>query len=181
MHDHLHYQIRGPRVTKPGAPNIWGTAIFTAPRLYLANGVTTLRSTGGWEPQTELNMKAEIDSGNWPGPTLYVTGPYLDGDNKLLFQNRPLAGPEDATRVVNFWAEQGVTSFKAYQHITRAELGAAIKAAHEHGLKITGHLCAVGFREAAALGIDGLEHGIRTDSEFDPDKKPNLPAPGRNG
>jgi hypothetical protein len=74
---------------------------------------------------------------------------------------------------VNFWLYQGVDNFKAYMFITRAELGAAAEAAHKRGAKITGHLCAVGFREAADLGIDDLEHGLFVDTEFTPGKKPD--------
>jgi hypothetical protein len=59
-------------------------------------------------------------------------------------------------------------------HITRAELAAAVEAAHKHGLKITGHLCSIGFREAAALGIDDLEHGLLVDTEFVPGKSANV-------
>ena len=62
--------------------------------------------------------------------------------------------------MVDYWADQGATSFKAYMHITRAELRAAVEEAHRRGLKITGHLCSVTFREAADLGIDDLEHGL---------------------
>jgi imidazolonepropionase-like amidohydrolase len=57
-------------------------------------------------------------------------------------------------------------------NITPDELAAAVKAAHAHGLKVTGHLCSIGFREAAALGIDDLEHGLFVDTEFFPGKKP---------
>ena len=64
-----------------------------------------------------------------------------------------------------------MTSFKAYTGLKRSELAAAVGAAHRHGLKITGHLCAVGFREAAALGIDNLEHGLLVDTEFFPGKE----------
>src|SRR6266853_6475737 len=83
-----------------------------------------------------------------------------------------LAGPEDATRTVNFWLDQGVDNFKAYNFITADELSAAIHAAHQRGAKVTGHLCSIGFREAAALGIDDLEHGLLVDTEFFPEKKP---------
>jgi hypothetical protein len=83
-----------------------------------------------------------------------------------------LADAEDARRTVEFWVAQGVTSFKAYMNITPEELAAAIKAAHAHGIKVTGHLCSIGFREAAALGIDDLEHGLFVDTEFFPGKKP---------
>jgi imidazolonepropionase-like amidohydrolase len=178
MHDHLHYATTGPMVTRPGAPTIWMLAAVTAPRLYLANGVTSVRPAGTWEPDTELNVKRQIDTGRWPGPTIYVTGPFLDGDDTGMFQNHVLTGPEDAAKQVNFWIDQGVTNFKAYQHVTRAQLAAMIKAAHARGAKVTGHLCAVGFREAADLGIDGLEHGIRADSEFTPGKKPDVCPPG---
>src|SRR5262245_6549517 len=147
MHDHLHYATTGPMVAKPGAPTIWMLAAFTAPRLYLANGVTSVRPAGTWEPDTEINLKRQIDSGKVPGPTIYVTGPFLDGDDTGMFQNHVLTGPEDAAKQVNFWIDQGITNFKAYQHVTRAELAAMIKAAHARGAKVTGHLCAVGFRE----------------------------------
>ena len=65
-------------------------------------------------------------------------------------------------------------------NITRAELGAAIEEAHKRGLKVTGHLCSVGFREAAALGIDDLEHGLLEDSEFVPGKKPDVCPPTKD-
>jgi imidazolonepropionase-like amidohydrolase len=84
-----------------------------------------------------------------------------------------LRNAEDAKAFVNYWAAMGATSFKAYMHITRAELGAAIETAHARGLKVTGHLCSVGFREAAALGIDNLEHGLVVDTEFIAGKKPD--------
>src|SRR5207249_8537598 len=75
--------------------------------------------------------------------------------------------------MVNFWADAGATSFKSYTHITRAELGAAIEEAHKRGLKVTGHLCSVTYREAATLGIDDLEHGFFASTDFVADKKPD--------
>jgi hypothetical protein len=104
---------------------------------------------------------------------MHVTGPYLEGQGSWAIQLHHLTGPEDATRTVNFWLDQGVDNFKAYMFITRAQLGAAIEAAHKRGAKVTGHLCAVGFREAADLGIDDLEHGLFVDTEFMPGKKPD--------
>jgi imidazolonepropionase-like amidohydrolase len=74
---------------------------------------------------------------------------------------------------VAYWAERGVTSFKAYTHITREELTVAVKEAHKHGLKVTGHLCSVTYAEAADIGIDNLEHGFRANTELDPGKKPD--------
>src|ERR1700684_4661986 len=97
---------------------------------------------------------------------MHVAGPYLEGPGSFAVQMHQLTGPEDATRTVNFWLDQGVDSFKAYMFITSAELGAAITAAHKRGAKATGHLCSIGFREAADLGIDDLEHGLFVETEF---------------
>ena len=163
MHDHLFY---------PVGPGSFADMPYSFPRLYLAAGVTTIRTTGSIEPYTDLEIKKEIDSGAMPGPHLHVTGPYLEGQGSWAVQLHQLSGPEDATRTVNYWLDEGVDNFKAYMFITHDELAAAIAAAHKRGAKVTGHLCTIGFREAAALGIDDLEHGLMVDSEFLPDKKP---------
>jgi hypothetical protein len=162
MHDHMFY---------PMGNGVFGEMAFSFPRLYLAAGVTTIRTTGALEPYTDLEMKKAIDAGEMPGPKMHVTGPYLEGKGSWAIQMHQLTGPEDATRTVNFWLDQGVDNFKAYMFITPAELGAAIAAAHKRGAKVTGHLCSVGFREAANLGIDDLEHGLFVDTEFQAGKK----------
>ncbi len=170
MHEHLFYPSGG------GIP-IYSEDAFSFPRLYLASGVTAARTTGSLEPYTDLNMKRLIDSGRMPGPKLYITGPYLEGRGAFTPQMHELTGPDDASRTVEYWSAEGVTSFKAYMNITRAELKAAIDAAHRHGIKVTGHLCSIGFREAAALGIDNIEHGLLVDTEFHPGKQPDVCPP----
>ena len=179
MHEHLFYP--GPtgrgRLSELGVPEMYPEMAFSFPRLYLASGVTTIRTTGSMEPYSDLELKNYIDSGRIPGPKMHLTGPYLQGPGLFLPQLHVLTGPEDATRMVNYWADEGFTSFKAYQQITKAELGAAIKAAHSRGLKVTGHLCSVTLREAAELGIDDLEHGLNTDTEFVQGKQEDL-CPG---
>jgi hypothetical protein len=142
--------------------------------MYLAAGVTTLRTTGSVEPYADLELKKQIDGGVLPGPHLDVTGPYLEGGGSPFVQMHQLKDAEDARRTVAFWADQGATSFKAYMYITRAELKAAIEEAHRHGVKITGHLCAVTYPEAAELGIDDLEHGFLVNTQLDPGKKPDV-------
>jgi imidazolonepropionase-like amidohydrolase len=164
MHDHMFY---------PAGNAIFGEMGYSFPRLYLAGGVTTIRTTGALEPYTDLELKKQIDSGQTPGPKMHVTGPYLEGAGSWALQMHQLSGPDDATKTVNFWLDQGVDNFKAYMFITRAELGAAIQAAHKRGAKVTGHLCSVTWREAADLGIDDLEHGWFVDTEFVVGKKPD--------
>ncbi|MGB0035326.1 MAG: amidohydrolase family protein [Candidatus Acidiferrales bacterium] len=184
MHNHLFYSA-SMLVDSDGnnvPPGRWFAELpFSGPRLYLAAGVTTMRTTGSVEPYGDLNLKKQIDANQIPGPKMDVTGPYLEGAGNLFGQVHTLTGPDDARRQVNYWADQGVTSIKAYMHITRAELGAAIEEAHKRGMKITGHLCSVGYREAVELGIDDFEHGpVLTDAEFFAGKQPDVCPPGRS-
>ena len=60
---------------------------------------------------------------------------------------------------------------------SREMLGAVIRQAHARGLKVSGHLCSVTFTEAAALGIDALQHGFITNSDYVPDKPPDMCPP----
>lgn len=173
MHEHLFY----PLPQRPDAGNaIYGEMADSAPRLYLAGGVTTARTAGSVEPYTDLELKKQIDAGLTPGPKLDVTGPYLEGKGTFALQMHQLtdADADDAGRTVDYWAAEGVTSFKAYNYITSDELRMAIRHAHLRGLKITGHLCSIGFKEAADMGIDNLEHGIVVDTEFYPGKRPDV-------
>jgi hypothetical protein len=110
-----------------------------------------------------------------PGPHIDATAPYLEGAPTIFAQMHELTGPDDARRMVDYWADEGMTSFKAYMNITRDELGVAIREAHTRHLKLTGHLCSVTWPEAIDLGIDDFEHGpIFTDTEFVAGKKPDV-------
>ena len=166
MHDHMFFPMGG-------SPPMYSDMGTSFPRLYLALGVTTIRTTGSVTPYTDLEIKRLIDSGRMIGPKMHVTAPYLEGRGSFTPVMHELTGPEDARRIVNFWADQGATSFKAYMNITRDELRAAVEEAHKRGMKVTGHLCSIGYREAAEIGIDNLEHGLLPDSEFVPNKQPD--------
>ena len=165
MHDHMFY---------PAGDAIFHEMAISFPRLYLAGGVTTIRTTGSIEPYTDLAIHKQIDKGEIPGPHMHVTGPYLEGPGSWAPQLTELKTPQEAVDTVNFWIDRGVDNFKAYNFISREVLGAAIQAAHKRGIKVTGHLCSIGFREAVALGIDDLEHGLDVDTEFFPGKKPDV-------
>ena len=176
MHDHLFYIVRPNLDSRRhfDDPVLVTQMTFSAPRLYLASGVTTMRTTGSVETYADLNLKRDIDAGKLPGPHLDVTGPYLEGAESYFLQMPHLTSPDDARQTVEYWADRGVTSFKAYMNITRAELKAAIDAAHKRGIKVTGHLCSVTYKEAAELGIDDLEHGFFVNTQLDSDKKPDV-------
>jgi len=187
MHDHLYYtnsyavQTAGGKLKEPGL--FVAEIPYSAPRLYLAAGVTTIRTTGSLEPYTDLKVKSRIDKNLMPGPSVDATAPYLEGAPTRFAQMHELSGPDDAKRLVDYWAAEGMTSYKAYMNITREELAVAIQAAHAHQLKLTGHLCSVTWPEAVELGIDDFEHGpVFSDTEFVTDKKPDVcPTGGTAG
>jgi imidazolonepropionase-like amidohydrolase len=162
MHDHLFYEL-----SPPGAGQIIVPAQSAFARLYLAAGVTTIRTAGTVDFAGDAHIKRRIDSGIEPGPRIHLTSPYLDG--------APGTQPDPAAvaNAVNRFADAGATWFKAYTSLRAAELKAAVDAAHARGLRVTGHLCAVGFREAAAIGIDNIEHGLPFDTEFYSEKRPD--------
>ncbi|HUQ50262.1 MAG TPA: amidohydrolase family protein [Terriglobales bacterium] len=177
MHDHMYYP--SPAINSgPGTLALYPEHAGSFPRLYLAGGVTTVRTTGSVETYTDLELKKLIDTGRQVGPRMFVTGPYLEGKGAFTPQMHELRDAEDAKETAEFWMKQGVTSFKAYMNITRVQLKAVIDAAHARGIKVTGHLCSVSFREAAELGIDNLEHGLPASSDFIPDRKPDTCAGG---
>lgn len=169
MHEHLYY---------PTGPDNYANLSESFTRLYLAGGVTSMRTGGNVSGYGEINIASAIKRGDKPGPWIDATAPYLQGPGLGIGQMYELKDAADARRMVNFWADAGATSFKAYMNITRAELAAAAKEAHKRGLKITGHLCSVTYHEAAAAGIDNLEHGFFVATDFVADKKPDV-CPGQ--
>ncbi len=178
LHDHLYYSASIVTERADGfasGPGFYVTELpYTAPRLYLASGVTSMRTTGSVEPYADLRIAAQINAGAIPGPKMDVSAPYLEGAPTQFAQMHSLKDAAEARRMVDFWSSEGATSFKAYMNISRDELGAAIAEAHTQHHKLTGHLCSVTWPEAIALGIDDLEHGpVFTDTEFSATKKPD--------
>jgi len=173
MHDHMFFPMGG-------SPPMYSNMGFSFPRLYLALGVTTILTTFSVQPHADLEIKKLIDAGRMIGPKMFITAPYLEGVGSFTPVMHTLSGPDDARKLVNYWADQGATSFKAYMNITRDELRAAVEEAHKRGLKVTGHLCSVTYREAAEIGIDNLEHGLLANTDFVANKQPDRCPQGAN-
>jgi imidazolonepropionase-like amidohydrolase len=150
----------------------------SAPLLYLALGVTTAMTAGSRSPAFELELKRRVDRGDIPGPRFHVSGPYLDIAAGGPVNRVAVTTPAEARRVVAEWAERGATWFKFLGGASRAVMGAAVEEAHGRGLKVTGHLCSVTFTEAAALGMDALQHGFITNSDYVRGKRPDECPPG---
>lgn len=153
------------------------TPMPASPPLYLALGVTTAMTAGTQFPYDELNLKRMIDQGLSPGPRLHIAGPYLNGGAPRTSANRILSSRDDVERVLDYWAAEGATWFKFMGEGSRELLGTVIQEAHARGLKVSGHLCSVTFTEAAALGIDALQHGFITNSDYVPGKEPDTCPP----
>lgn len=157
MHNHLFYATDG------------GDHYVNAPEsfapLYLAAGVTTIRTAGALGIDADQSIKRAVDKGELAGPKIHLSSLYINrnvGD---------LVNPQKVAKVINEWADQGITSLKIYDNITAGEIKPIVDAAHNRGLKVTGHVCAAGFVEAAQAGIDNLEHGLAVDTEFFSRKK----------
>ncbi|MDR7331210.1 amidohydrolase family protein [Roseateles asaccharophilus] len=164
LHEHLFY---------PTEKGSYGAFFQSFPLLYLAGGVTTMRTAGSMSPYADLNTWKDIKAGTAPGPDIDVTAPFLNGIQAFVAQVPRLASPDDAVHQVRYWADIGATSYKGYMHLSREQLAAIVKAAHERQAKVTAHLCAVTYTEAAAMGIDNLEHGFFAASDFVDGKQPD--------
>ena len=169
VHEHLYY---------PTGPGVYANLTESFTRLYLAGGVTSMRTAGNMNGYGEIDMKKAIDLGQRAGPWIDATAPYLEGPGLNLLQVHEIKDAAEARKMVDFWNDMGATSLKAYMHITRAELRAALAEGHKRGMKLTGHLCSVTYHEAAQLGIDNLEHGFFAATDFVSDKKPDV-CPGQ--
>ncbi|MNS32885.1 hypothetical protein D3C72_649810 [compost metagenome] len=132
------------------------------PKLYLAAGVTTIRTAGAYNPYMDLKTRDDIAAGRAPGPWMDATV-YMD-----LFGAPRLTDAASTARYLNFWLDSGFTSVKAYGYTGETALAEAIRIAHGRGLKVTGHLCAVTYARAAELGIDNIEHGFAMTPDFVP-------------
>jgi enamidase len=168
LHEHLYYTT---------GPGVYGQLGVSFSRLYLAGGVTTLRTAGNVNGIMDINISRRIAAGEMPGPDIDATAPYVNGPSAFL-QMHAVRSADEARAHVDYWANQGATSLKAYMQISRASLKAAIDYGHRRGMKITGHLCSVTYGEAADLGIDNLEHGFFAATDFVADKQPDV-CPGQ--
>jgi len=167
LHEHMYMRV-------PGADYFFVKQMpISFPRLYLACGATTIKTAASHEPYFDLGIKRETDSGQFAGPAMFLTAPYIEGREGPVLQMHRITTEKAAIQHVNYWGDQGFYSYKAYQNISKRVLKAAIDAAHKRGQKISGHLCSITYREAAELGIDHLEHGFITCNDFVKAKKEN--------
>jgi imidazolonepropionase-like amidohydrolase len=136
------------------------------PRLHLAAGVTTIFSPGDFAPQGAVELREQINRGEAIGPHVLTAGPYFEGPSAASWM-RSASTAAELRAAYSGWRTR-IDGVKVYTHITEDQLAALIEAAHADGLSVTGHLASVPAGRAIELGIDGLEHGLFSMSEFFP-------------
>ncbi len=153
LHEHMNYN---------NGAAVWQFQPVSFPKLFLAAGVTTLRTAGAENPMYDLNLKRQIDNGVLVGPRIFVTGPMFNDVSGGFLGDFIISNYEEGRKATAFWAEKGCTSFKVYSDISREALRGVIDEAHARGLMVTGHLGKMSCTEAANLGIDNIEHSFGT-------------------
>jgi enamidase len=170
MHEHLFY---------PTGVATYAWTGFPFARFLLASGVTTARTAGAINPYADLDLRGMIEAGQVPGPDLFLTGPVMEGPGLALPGIRIIRDTADGRRAAAVWSTEGMDDLKIYNRIDSATAAAIIGEAHARGLKVAGHVCALSLREAAALRIDALEHGLFAASDFDPSRRPGVCSPNQ--
>jgi imidazolonepropionase-like amidohydrolase len=131
-------------------------------RVFLANGVTTVRNTDG-RPFI-LDWRSRVASGDLVGPTIYTAGPILDGDPPILDDNTIVRTTADGRSAVATQDAAGYDFIKVYTNISREAYAGVIEAAREHELPVTGHVS----RHVGVIGaLEAKQHAIEHVTELD--------------
>lgn len=162
MHEHMFY---------PTGKGNYTEMLFSFPKLYLAGGATTIRTAGTTAPYGDLNLAYAVSAGKTIGPDMDVTAPYLNGPGLPLMKLKALRDANNAKAMMDYWQSEGVNSFKLYMQIRTDEMQTVLDLAHSKKQKVTGHLCSITLGQAADMGIDNLEHGFVTATDFVEEKE----------
>ena len=175
---HVHLMINGHsdyEYWDKTYPAQFGSVIMPASaKQLLMAGVTGARDLGG--PLAEsIEVRDAINKGTIPGPTLFVSGPFI--------QKKPYPGteqfrwgvdsPADARAKVRKLAEAGVDTIKLIDQdqMSDAEIAAIVDEAHKHGLPVVAHAHRPEeIRRGLKAGIDCFEHtGLAAAPEYPED------------
>lgn len=117
--------------------------------LFLANGVTTVRSMRGFP--SHLVLRDKVASGELLGPAIIVAGPGLDGDS--------VKSADEGERAVQEQKADGYDLLKVLPGLTLPAYDAIARTAHQLGIPIAGHVPAeVGLLRAFELNQQTIEH-----------------------
>ena len=158
-----------------------GALLATSPRLYLAAGVTTIQTCGTGNTLEEIAIAKSINKGEQPGPQIVNSGPYFTGpEGRSNFIRCTDTNEKEIRDTIRSLANHGVKWLKAYENVRPQDLKIIVDEAHKNNLKVTGHLCATTYAEAAAIGIDAVEHGLIASFDHQTGKKPGFCSRNRD-
>jgi Amidohydrolase family len=140
-----------------GAGEPAGSREFILP-LLIANGITTVRDMGGDVAQLK-KLKKEIDSGDQPGPQIFFTGPYLDGNPPYFQPSIVVVTPAEADAAVRKLKSEGVDFIKVQSRLKPPAYFAIAEAAHKENIRFVGHVPdSISPAQASDAGQSSIEH-----------------------
>lgn len=140
----------------------------------LMAGVTSARDLGG-PLEASLSVRDRINKGEIPGPTMYMSGPFIQHEPYPGTQEFRwgVKGPEDARAKVQKLAKAGVNCIKLIDQdeMTEAEYMAVVDEAHKNKLKVVAHSHRPDeIRRGMKAGADNFEHtGLAAAPEYPDD------------
>ena len=156
MHVHLEY-FEDPTILK----------------LFLANGVTTVRNMDG-RPYI-LDWRKQIDLGALLGPAIYTAGPLLDGDPPLRPDNTVVRNGAEGRAAVVAQKAAGYDFVKVYTNLSAEAWEAILAAAREYDMPVAGHVPrAVSLKKVLSAGQATIEHLGDYDEAVEADDSPFL-------
>lgn len=145
----------------------------SAMQLLLA-GITSARDLGA-PLDASISVKTRIESGEIPGPRLFVSGPFIQHEAYpgTDFYRWGVDGVADGRRKVKKLADAGVDIIKLIDQdkMTLEEAQAVVDEAHKYGLKVVAHSHRPDeVRRGLEIGVDNFEHtGLTTAPEYPAD------------
>lgn len=128
--------------------------------LFLAHGITTVRDAGGDMTPSVKKWQSAISKGTLDGPTIFTSGPKLDGDKPAWAGSIQVLDDADIENALDSLEKIGIDYVKMYDgNLSKEAFYGIIKAAEKRGLKTTGHMpLSANILDAVDLGLDGSEH-----------------------
>ena len=128
--------------------------------LFLANGITTVRDAGGDLTNNVMDWKAQINEGKIDGPTIFTSGPKIDGPNATWAGSLEVENDSDIENALDSLQNIPVDFVKLYDSkISGPSYIKTIEAAENRGMITSGHMpFTVTLNETIDAGIDAVEH-----------------------
>lgn len=128
--------------------------------LFIANGITTVRDAGGDLTSAVMSWKAEIEKGNLTGPTIFTSGPKIDGPDATWAGSLEVENQKDINKALDSLESIPTDFVKIYDSkISGENYINTIKTAEQRGLITSGHMpFTVTLNDAVDAGIDAVEH-----------------------